>query len=86
MCMIRAYEGYFEDGKFVAEELGLIKIPEKTKVVMNIFDDVKINRLSENGEAWLTFVEEIRNCDEEISSDYDDVINERISFGREMGI
>jgi len=45
------YEGYFEDGKFYNKERQRIKIPEKYKVSLTLFnekvDKVEISKLPE---------------------------------------
>jgi hypothetical protein len=59
---MQAYQGYFEDGQFIAQDHS--RIPEHRRAIVTVLDDPidSTNRVA----AWDKFFEEIDGCGEEV--------------------
>ena len=82
---MQAYQGYFKDGRFISLEN--VRIPENKRVIVTILDEAppKINH-EENAKAWREFFEEMKNIDEPLPDEFDEIISHRVNFTREVDL
>jgi hypothetical protein len=73
--MLHAYQGYFENGRFVSSEVD--SIPDKMRVIVTLFDDDIITsmktRAQQQLEAVKAFISDNRGNDELSVKDNDDL-------------
>ena len=74
-----AFKGYFEAGKFVAEDPAATAIPEHRLVMVTMLDDV-LSKVDQK-DAWQNFFNVIDSSDEEIPHEFP-----RLRFDRQVAL
>ena len=72
-------QGYFEGDRFFPEQQ--VKIPQYKRAIVTILDEPTRDLQEREKQAWLKFLEAIKNCDEPLEG-----MPERISFDREIDL
>ena len=75
---MQAYDGYFDNGHFITKGK-LIEIPCKKRVILTVLDE-PIHDDNDHLDAWLEFIDNIKNIQNEPVSEF-----ERVKF-REVDI
>jgi len=77
---IKAYEGYFRQGRFIP--LNGVKIPEGSKAIVTLLNQsVEVGgKVDEQLAAMEAFIEAVQECDEEVPE------FKRVAFKREVEI
>ncbi|MCL1852260.1 MAG: hypothetical protein FWF88_04415 [Peptococcaceae bacterium] len=39
-----------------------------------------------NAKAWREFISELRNCDEELTPEFDEIVGQRVNFARDIDL
>jgi hypothetical protein len=89
--MLHAYQGYFENGRFVSSEVD--SIPDKMRVIVTLFDDDIITpmktRAQQQLEAVKAFISDNRGNEELSEEDYSELESGKYSLnfsGRELDL
>ena len=84
---MKAITGYYEDGRFTPFDI--IPLPKRVKAVL-VYDETPVVEeslpLTKQATAWLKFIQEIRECDEPLGVEFDEVMAERVDFKRELAL
>ena len=82
---MRAYEAYYENGQIIP--IGNPVIPEGSRVILTVLDNAATeNPILKQREAIDKFIEQMRTCDETLSSAFDAIISQRANLSRETDI
>jgi hypothetical protein len=86
---MNSYRGYIKDGRLFTIEGK--ELPEGTNLIITVLEDedtakIKAQNQSPSSEAWLAFVEGIRNCDEVLPEEFDEIVNDGVNFTRELDL
>lgn len=78
---MEAYQGYFENGRFIPFDE--VSIPERKRAIVTILDEPieEETKAEKQRKAFETFIKEIKACDEEIPEHF-----ERVNFTRELDL
>jgi hypothetical protein len=82
---MEAYRARYEHGRVVP--LGNPFIPEGSDIILTILNvPATETPISKQRRAIDRFVDEMRNCDEELSTEFDAVISQRLNLSREVDV
>jgi len=82
---MQAYRARYERGRVVP--LGSPSIPEGSDIILTVLNASEAeNPIKTQRRAIDRFLDEMRTCDEMLPSDFDAVINQRMSLSREVDI
>ena len=82
---MQAYEGYFDNGRFIP--FGAANIPNRRKVILTVLDEpVKNPPKTDHVKAWEKFFEAMSDCDEPLGPEFDESLSQRVNFMREVDI
>ena len=78
---MQAYEAYYENGQIIP--IGNPVIPEGSRVILTVLDTHKHNYdIQRQQRAVNEFLENMRNCDEQLGPVFDEVIEQRFTISR----
>jgi hypothetical protein len=79
---MEAYQGYFENGRFVPEDN--ISIPGRRRVIMTVLDEpTPKDTLGKQHRAVSRFIKEMKTCEESLGAEFDAVVSKRMNLTRE---
>jgi hypothetical protein len=82
---MQAYRARYERGRVIP--FGNPKIPEGSDIILTVLDPaVMEDPLEKQRRAVKEFLEGIRNCDEPLGSEFDEVISKRFNIARELDL
>ena len=82
---LQTYRARYERGRVVP--LGNPSIPEGSTLLVTVLDDIAPDdALARQRRAVNTFLEAMRDCDEPLGPEFDDVINRRFNISRELDL
>ena len=87
--MIKTYQGYFQNGRFISE--GLVEVPNNVEVYVIVTDRESVpskTKAQQQLEAFDKFVSALNTIDNEPLTDDDffDLENNRANFSREVSL
>jgi len=82
---MQAYRARFERGRVVP--IGNPAIPEGSSLIVTVLDDVSSeSTLSRQQRAVNAFLESMQNCDEPLSTKFDEVMGQRFNISRGLDL
>lgn len=81
---MEAYQGYFENGRFIPEDHAVI--PERKKVIITVLDESAVESRVQRQKKMMNEVwEDLGKCNP-LPPEFDEILNQRVSIDRELDL
>jgi hypothetical protein len=85
LIVVEAYQGYFVNERFVPYDN--VVIPEDREVIVTVLDKpAQESRIDRQLRALEEFQNGLRDCDEELGPEFDEIISRRVNITRELDL
>jgi hypothetical protein len=82
---MQAYQGYFENGRFITADT--VKIPERRRIILTVLDEpVEDSIVIKQRKAIKRFINDVCACEEPLSPVFDEIVSQRADLSREVDL